>query len=288
LDEVQQLFPIRVPTAARATAWLALGAALLLTYRMYYQPPMMALLQSTVRSRLVRAIFAPKRNDQSAAQRPQSPPQPESQATGEQIRPQESSPASDDLLPAARATAAGEDQLGINSEDQQDGAAQGTPAPSLSQALLDALKNMFANQQGQSGANPQTGQKGDDQQAKGGPSQSGQGDDRDQQGGQDSEQKNPQGTASGAGDTQSGTKELQKTTPLAVKAVPDRVPLQAQNLKDQPLVNAGSEAGTAKIATGNATPADSAVINGSEQEDVPARYRSYVQRYFGHPDSGKP
>src|SRR5262249_45311203 len=110
----------------------------------------------------------------------------------------------------------------------------------------------------------------------------------DQQGGEDSEQKNPQGTASGAGDSQAGNKDLKKSTPLSVKAVPDRVPLQATNLKDQPLVNAGSEAGTAKVAVSNASAQDSAVINGAEQQDVPARYRTYVQRYFGHPDNGRP
>jgi hypothetical protein len=41
-----------------------------------------------------------------------------------------------------------------------------------------------------------------------------------------------------------------------------------------------AEAGTAKLPVGDGRSDAAAVINGAEQEDVPARYRVYVQRYF--------
>jgi len=35
------------------------------------------------------------------------------------------------------------------------------------------------------------------------------------------------------------------------------------------------------------SPQQDAVTNGAEQENIPARYRFYVQRYFEHADNGK-
>ena len=48
-----------------------------------------------------------------------------------------------------------------------------------------------------------------------------------------------------------------------------------------------TETGTAQLALRDASPQAEAVINGAEQENIPARYRLYVQRYFEHADSGK-
>ena len=69
--------------------------------------------------------------------------------------------------------------------------------------------------------------------------------------------------------------------------MPDRVPLKSVNLKDQPLIDASAEAGTAKIATGNTSAQTRAVVDGAEQENIPARYRSYLQRYFQYAGNEK-
>jgi hypothetical protein len=71
-----------------------------------------------------------------------------------------------------------------------------------------------------------------------------------------------------------------------VKAVPDRVALAPSGFKDPTRVRNNTETGTAGLAVGNAAPQAVAVINGAEQEDIPARYRLYVQHYFEHPDNG--
>ena len=57
--DVRALFPFHAPPAARRTLLLAAAVAGLFTYRMYYRPPLTALLQSSSSSRLVRALLAP-------------------------------------------------------------------------------------------------------------------------------------------------------------------------------------------------------------------------------------
>ncbi len=286
--DLRGLFPVHLPNQRRFLA-LALAVAALFTYRMFYRPPMTALLQSTARSRLVQAMLAPLRQkDKDALQRAatQTNPDADAAAARQAERPAESAQATDDLLPPPKQAVTGQENgTGGNPDDQQLGqpTAQGTPSPSMSQALLDALKSMFANQPPPEGANPNAQPPNGVQTANQAPANQGEGgDQKDSQNGPDSDQKNAKGTASGAGDTQAGSKELKKSAPLAVKAVPDRVPLQSANLKDQPLVNVSAEAGTAKLATGNAMPEAVTAVNGGEQEGIPARYRSYVQRYFEH------
>jgi hypothetical protein len=75
--------------------------------------------------------------------------------------------------------------------------------------------------------------------------------------------------------------------PLKVKAVPDRVPLQPSAADEAPNPRArAADTGTAKLPLGNNLPDASATVNGAVQEDIPARYRVYVQRYFDR-NSGK-
>jgi len=284
--DLRKLFPVRLPDTRRALA-LAVVVAGLFTYRMFYRPPMTALLQTTARSRLVQAMLAPlRKKDTDALQRTASQGSQDAEAAAQEKRPAESAQSPDDLMPPPRAAVAGQENAeGANADDQQQGqpTAQGTASPSLSQALLDALKSMFANQPPPEGANAQARPPDGTQAANQAPGNPGDGgDQKDSQDGADSQQKNPKGTASGAGDTQAGSKELRKSTPLSVKAIPDRVPLQSANLKDQPLVDVSAEAGTSKIATGNAMPQAVTAANGGEQEGIPARYRAYVQRYFEH------
>jgi hypothetical protein len=41
------------------------------------------------------------------------------------------------------------------------------------------------------------------------------------------------------------------------------------------------------MAVRDVSPRSMAAINGGEQDDVPARYRVYLQRYFEHEDEKK-
>jgi hypothetical protein len=45
------------------------------------------------------------------------------------------------------------------------------------------------------------------------------------------------------------------------------------------------ETGTAELPVRDVSPQAVAVINGAEQENIPARYRPYVQHYFEHEDN---
>jgi hypothetical protein len=287
--DARSLFPFRAPETMRRTLALLLAVAVLFTYRMYYRPPLIALLHTTAIARLVQSIATPlKKGPEEGIQRSGALTSEKEEAAGESNRPAESVQSLDDSAAPPKGAIAGDDPHGESSgEGNPDPSSKPGAMASMSRALLDALKAMLANQPALAGAKPQSHGANDRQ---GNPNQntpSDGGDTRDAQQGADSIQKNPQGTANGAGDQQAGSKDLKKSTPLSVKSIPDRVPLQANNLKDQPRMDVSAEAGTAKIATGNSSPRTTAVVNGQEQESIPARYRSYVQRYFQHPDSEK-
>jgi hypothetical protein len=163
---------------------------------------------------------------------------------------------------------------------------------SLGQSLMQALKNMMSNSPNQQSntraaqqppngqGTPQSGnshQPGATESDKRGESR----------GNSDAKQKATQTASEGAG-SQQGTKELrrdQETHP--VNAVPDRVALEASGYKEQTRMKVATETGTAQLAVRDASPQQDAVINGAEQENIPARYRFYVQRYFEHADNGK-
>ena len=99
------------------------------------------------------------------------------------------------------------------------------------------------------------------------------------------DQKNATHAANGAGDQKPGVKGLMKVgLNLSVKPVTDRVALQSTSYKNQPSTHANAEIGTAQMPIGNASPQGTAVVNGAEQEDVPVRYRQYLQNYFGQVD----
>ena len=69
--------------------------------------------------------------------------------------------------------------------------------------------------------------------------------------------------------------------------MPDRVALEASGLKEQIRMRALPETGTAQLPTRDVSSSAAAVINGAEQENIPARYRLYVQHYFEHAEDGK-
>lgn len=282
------LFPIKAPAALRRTLALLVTLAVAFTYRAYYRPPLTALLETTAMSRLVQSVLKPlKKNAEESLQRPESAEPANTEKANESRRPAESMQTTEEPWIPEKGPVSRDNVRPAGTGDASDDPSLKEGAkPSMSQALLAALKGMMGSQTAAAAGKRQprtaTDPQGTPNQADPGSG----GDQREFQEGPDSLQKNPQGTANGAGDQQAGSKELKKSAPLTFKSVPDRVPLQATNLKDQPRMNIDGEAGTSKIATGNASARTTGLANGAEQENIPARYRSYLQRYFQHDDVG--
>jgi hypothetical protein len=189
-------------------------------------------------------------------------------------------------------------QEGKNGNDsadksQQQSQQQGQEGrPSLGQSLMQALKNMMSNspsQQSNSQANQQQ-PNGQGMPQAGNSQQQGstEGDKRgESRGSSDAKQKASQSASEGAG-SQQGSKEMRKDQQThPVNAVPDRVALEASGFKEQTRMKVATETGTAQLGVRDLSPQQDAVINGAEQENIPARYRFYVQRYFEHADNGK-
>ena len=163
---------------------------------------------------------------------------------------------------------------------------------SVGQSLMQALKNMVSkspNQQSNSRPDqqPPNGQ-GDPQSGNSQQPGAQESDKRgDSKGTSDSKQKSTQTASEGAG-SQQGSKELRKDQEThPVNAVPDRVALEAGGFKDQTRMKVAPDTGTARLAVRDASPQQEAATNGAEQENIPARYRLYVQRYFEHADDAK-
>jgi hypothetical protein len=180
-----------------------------------------------------------------------------------------------------------------DNKSQQQSEQQGPEGrQSLGQSLMQALKNMMSNSPNQQSSNRQnqqppngqgTPQSGNSQQP-GATESDKRGESR---GNSDAKQKATQTSSEGAG-SQQGTKELRKDQEMhPVNAVPDRVALEASGFKEQTRMKVATETGTAQLPVGNQPAQQDAVVNGSEQENIPARYRFYVQRYFEHADNGK-
>jgi hypothetical protein len=161
---------------------------------------------------------------------------------------------------------------------------------SLGQSLMQTLKNMMSNSPNQQSTNRQnqqppngqgTPQSGNSQQP-GATESDKRGESR---GNSDAKQKATQTASEGAG-SQQGTKELRKDQEThPVNAVPDRVALEASGFKEQTRMKVATETGSAQLAVGDQAAQQDAVVNGSEQENIPARYRFYIQRYFEHADA---
>ena len=164
---------------------------------------------------------------------------------------------------------------------------------SVSQSLMQALKNMMSKSPNQQSSNNRANQQPPNSQ---GSPQSGSSNqpgatesDRrgDSKGNSDAKQKSSQTASEGAG-SQQGTKDLRTDLEShPVNAVPDRVALESSGFKEQTRMKVATETGTAQLAVHDQAPRQDAVTNGSEQENIPARYRFYVQRYFEHANNGK-
>jgi hypothetical protein len=164
---------------------------------------------------------------------------------------------------------------------------------SMSQSLMQALKNMMSKSPNQQSNNNRANQQPPNSQGSpqsGNSNQPGatESDKRgDSKGSSDAKQKASQTASEGAG-SQQGTKDLRTDLEShPVNAVPDRVALESSGFKEQTRMKVATETGTAQLAVRDQAPQQNAVTNGSEQENIPARYRFYVQRYFEHADNGK-
>jgi hypothetical protein len=179
-----------------------------------------------------------------------------------------------------------------NSQKQSGGQGQQNSRESLSQSLMQALKNMMSNspnqqsndrasqQQPNSQGAPQSG----DSHQPGNSDSDKKGDSR---GNSDAKQNATQSASNGAG-SQAGLKELRKELDAhPVNAVPDRVALEASGFKDQVRMRVDTETGAAQLGLRDSSSQAQAVINGAEQENIPPRYRLYVQRYFEHAENAK-
>jgi hypothetical protein len=333
-------FPVQWPGNIKKASVLVLVVAGLLAYRIHHQPPLISLLQTTVRSQLVQSIFSPivhamekdlqrtmalvnmkpdvmgdetqrgdaasntddlwKANDDNAAvandpkdsaDAGEGDQQDQLQPTGDQEGNPTGEARQQDGNSQSQQGKSGSDKAdGKQQQSEQQGQQQGRQ--SMGQSLMQALKNMMSNspnQQSNNRANQQppngqgTPQSGNSQQP-GATESDKRGESR---GDSDAKQKAAQTASEGAG-SQQGTKELRKDQEThPVNAVPDRVALEASGFKEQTRMKVPTETGTAQLAVRDIFPQQDAAINGAEQENIPARYRFYVQRYFEHTDSGK-
>jgi hypothetical protein len=163
---------------------------------------------------------------------------------------------------------------------------------SLSQSLMQALKNMLSNSPSQQSNSPanQRPQNSQGMPQSGNSHQPGSGETdkkNDSRGTSDAQQKASQNSSSGAG-SQQGSKELKKDqAALPVNAVPDRVALESTGFKEQTRMRMDAGTGTARLPFREVSPQAVAVTNGAEQENIPARYRLYVQHYFEHAENGQ-
>jgi hypothetical protein len=186
----------------------------------------------------------------------------------------------------------GSERMGGDAQQQTESQNSENNRQSLSQALMQALKNMLSNSQNQQ-ANSQGNQKQPNSQGmpqSGNSRQPGSGEaDKkgDSRGTSDAQQKASQNSSSGAG-SQQGSKELSKNqVSRPVNAVPDRVALESNGFKERTRVHMDNGTGTARLRLRDLSPQAVAVTNGAEQENIPARYRLYVQHYFEHAENGQ-
>jgi hypothetical protein len=181
-----------------------------------------------------------------------------------------------------------------NAKNSQESGSQGSQEyrESLSQSLMQALKNMMSNSPNPPNKNqnqqPQPNSQGAPQSGNSHDPGTAENDKKgDSRGSSDAKQKATANTSNGAG-SQQGTKETNRVLDShPVTAVPDRVALESSGFKEQTRMRVDTETGTAQLALRDASPPAEAVINGAEQENIPARYRLYVQRYFEHADNEK-
>jgi len=162
---------------------------------------------------------------------------------------------------------------------------------SLSQTLVAALKDMFSDD----AARPESitpKQESDEKALDAGPSEATQSPDAPQgNGNPESEQPDPAEqyleSKGGTAGQMVGAKKMQKTAPLPGISKPNRVDIDSSGSVGAGHARAKVAPSTAQVPLTDASPVSTVAINGAEQEDLPARYRVYIQRYFDRAKSSK-
>jgi hypothetical protein len=175
-----------------------------------------------------------------------------------------------------------------SSQQQQQGAGQSSSGSSV----MQALKNLMKNMSGQPTSNDSNGQPSSPGSSQQQGSSSGQGEAKNDSPKDGSEQKETGSSSSsqkpggGAGNGSTPVpKQSGKDAPPPPKNLPqDRVNLQANDFREQGHVRTTSAAGTAQLPLRDIKPQPVAAIKGAEQENIPVRYRLYVQHYFERTD----
>ena len=184
------------------------------------------------------------------------------------------------------------DNGGERAGEQQQGDGQQSAANSVLQALKNLMKNMSgqpSSSPGESGGQPSAA--GSSQQAGNSPGQGAKSDNS-----KDSDQKDAgssPGSKKPGGGAGNGSTPVPKQTPKGAppppkNTVPDRVDLEANNFRQQGRIRTTSAVGMAQLPLRDIKPQPVAAIKGAEQENIPVRYRLYVQHYFEHTDKTTP
>jgi hypothetical protein len=195
--------------------------------------------------------------------------------------------ASDQQMADASQPPSGENGQNGSSQQQQQGAGQSSSSSSVMQALKNLMKNMTgqptsSDSAGQSspGASQQPGSSSGQGEAKNDSPKDGQ---EQKETGSSSSSQKPGGGA-GNGSTPVPKQAGKEALPPPKNLTADRVNLEANDFKQQGRTRTTSAAGTAQLPLRDIKPQPVAAIKGSEQENIPVRYRLYVQRYFEHSD----
>jgi hypothetical protein len=183
----------------------------------------------------------------------------------------------------------GENGSQSNSSEQQ----QSSDQQSASNSVLQALKNLMKNMAGQPSTSPgesggQPSAAGSSQQAGNSPGQGAKSenskDSSDQKDSGSSPGSKKPGGGAGNGSTPVPKQAPKSSPPAPSNTVADRVDLEANNFRQQGRIRTTSAAGSAQLPLRDIKPQPVAAIKGAEQENIPVRYRLYVQRYFEHAD----
>jgi hypothetical protein len=170
---------------------------------------------------------------------------------------------------------------------------QSSDQQSAANSVLQALKNLMKNMAGQASTSPgesggQPSAAGSSQQAGNSPGQGAKSenskDSSDQKDSGSSPGSKKPGGGAGNGSTPVPKQAPKSSPPPPSNTVADRVDLEANNFRQQGRIRTTSAAGTAQLPLRDIKPQPVAAIKGPEQENIPVRYRLYVQRYFEHAD----
>ena len=209
-----------------------------------------------------------------------------SQSQGQNANQAENTPQNQQMADANQPTSGENGDKSSSTQPQESGKA------SSSGSVMQALKNLMKNMTGQPTASDSNGQSSAAGASQQPGSSSGQGESKNDSPKDSSEQKE-QGSSSSSqkpgGGAGNGSIPVPKqggkdSLPPPKNLSPDRVNLEANNFRQQGRARMASAAGTAQLPLRDIRPQPVAAIKGSEQENIPVRYRLYVQRYFEHSD----